>query len=99
MICTTLQLALGLATGVIASVVNQMAGMLGNGIIGIIGFILIFIVGHTLNLGINLLGAYVHTNRLQFVEFFGKFYDGGGRAFAPFHSDTKYMDIMKEEEL
>lgn len=92
-------LALGLATGVIASVVNQMAGMLGNGIIGIIGFILIFIVGHTLNLGINLLGAYVHTNRLQFVEFFGKFYDGGGRAFAPFHSDTKYMDIMKEEEL
>ena len=91
-------LALGLATGVIASVVNQMAGMLGNGIIGIIGFILIFIVGHTLNLGINLLGAYVHTNRLQFVEF-GKFYDGGGRAFAPFHSDTKYMDIMKEEEL
>ena len=92
-------LALGLATGVIASVVNQMAGMLGNGIIGIIGFILIFIVGHTLNLGINLLGAYVHTNRLQFVEFFGKFYDGGGRAFAPFHSDTKYMDSMKEEEL
>lgn len=63
-------LALGLATGVIASVVNQMASMLGDGIIAAVGFIVIFIVGHSLNLAINLLGAYVHTNRLQFVEFF-----------------------------
>ncbi len=89
-------LALGLATGVIASVVNQMAGMIGSGIIGAIAFIIVFIVGHTLNLAINLLGAYVHTNRLQFVEFFGKFYEGGGKAFDPFHSDTKYVDIKEE---
>ena len=89
-------LALGLATGVIASVVNQMAGMIGSGIIGAIAFIVVFIVGHTLNLAINLLGAYVHTNRLQFVEFFGKFYEGGGKAFNPFHSDTKYVDIKEE---
>ena len=89
-------LALGLATGVIASVVNQMGSMFGKGIIGIIGFALVFVVGHVLNLGINLLGAYVHTNRLQFVEFFGKFYDGGGRAFKPFKSDTKYVDIKEE---
>ena len=60
-------LALGLATGVIASVVNQMGSMMGTSIIGVIGFIVVFIVGHTLNLAINLLGAYVHTNRLQFV--------------------------------
>ena len=63
---------------------------------GVIGFIAVFIVGHVLNLAINLLGAYVHTNRLQFVEFFGKFYEGGGKPFEPFKSDTKYVDIKEE---
>ena len=61
-----------------------MGSMIGDGPVGIIVFIIVFIVGHTLNLAINLLGAYVHTNRLQYVEFFGKFYEGGGRAFNPF---------------
>ena len=89
-------LALGLATGVIASVINQMGSMLPNNIVGVIFFVIIFIVGHTLNLAINLLGAYVHTNRLQFVEFFGKFYEGGGRAFHPFAPDTKYVDVKEE---
>ncbi len=89
-------LALGLATGVIASVINQMGSMLPNNIIGIIFFIVIFLVGHSMNLAINLLGAYVHTNRLQFVEFFGKFYEGGGRPFAPFKENTKYAEIKEE---
>lgn len=89
-------LALGLATGVIASVINKMGSMLGGGVGGAIGFAVIFVVGHTLNLAINLLGAYVHTNRLQFVEFFGKFYEGGGRPFEPFKSDTKYVDVKEE---
>ena len=92
-------LALGLATGVIASVVNQMGSMLGDGILGAIGFIVVFIVGHTLNLAINLLGAYVHTNRLQFVEFFGKFYEGGGKPFNPFKLTTKYVDVKEETYL
>lgn len=92
-------LALGLATGVIASVVNQMGSMLGTGVIGTIGFIVVFIAGHSLNLAINLLGAYVHTNRLQFVEFFGKFYEGGGRPFNPFTTNTKYVDIKEEMKL
>ena len=90
-------LALGLATGVIASVVNQMGSMLGKSVFGVILFIVVFIVGHTMNLAINLLGAYVHTNRLQFVEFFGKFYEGGGKAFEPFKADTKYVDIKEEK--
>ena len=89
-------LALGLATGVIASVINQMGAMLPNNVIGVILFIVIFIVGHVLNLAINLLGAYVHTNRLQFVEFFGKFYEGGGRPFNPFKENTKYVDVKEE---
>ena len=89
-------LALGLATGVIASVINQMGSMLPNNIAGVILFLVIFVIGHTLNLAINLLGAYVHTNRLQFVEFFGKFYEGGGRAFHPFTPDTKYVYVKEE---
>ncbi len=89
-------LALGLATGVIASVINQMGSMVGNSIFGIIVFIVVFIVGHILNLAINLLGAYVHTCRLQYVEFFGKFYEGGGRAFQPFKQNTKYVDIKED---
>lgn len=89
-------LALGLATGVIASVVNQMGSMFGSGIVGFIAFLIVFVVGHSMNMAINLLGAYVHTNRLQFVEFFGKFYEGGGRPFNPFKQETKYVDIKEE---
>ena len=89
-------LALGLATGVIASVINSMAIMQGKTVIGIIVFILVFIVGHTLNIAINLLGAYVHTNRLQYVEFFGKFYDAGGEPFRPFKSNNKYIEIKED---
>lgn len=92
-------LALGLATGVIASVINQMGSMGGKSVLGVILFIVAFIFGHTFNLAINLLGAYVHTNRLQFVEFFGKFYEGGGRAFIPFKQNTKYADIEEETNL
>ncbi|HIY17930.1 MAG TPA: V-type ATP synthase subunit I, partial [Candidatus Blautia avistercoris] len=92
-------LALGLATGVIASVINKMGSMMGGGIIGAIVFIIVFIIGHIFNMAINLLGAYVHTNRLQFVEFFGKFYEGGGRPFQPFKSKTKYVDIKEETSL
>lgn len=90
-------LALGLATGVIASVFNQMGAMVGNNPLGVVIFILAFVIGHALNLGINVLGAYVHTNRLQFVEFFGKFFEGGSRKFAPFSAKTKYFKITEEK--
>lgn len=90
-------LALGLATGVIAEVINSMAVMGGGGVVGLVVFTLVFLVGHTINIGINLLGAYVHTNRLQFVEFFGKFFEGGGRKFSPFGVHTKYFKIREDK--
>jgi V/A-type H+-transporting ATPase subunit I len=91
-------LALGLATGVIGSVINQMAAMAAGGPIGPFVFTIIVIFGHALNLGINALGAYVHTNRLQYVEFFGKFYEGGGKVFKPFGINTKYYKIKESKK-
>ncbi|MCR4762438.1 MAG: V-type ATP synthase subunit I [Lachnospiraceae bacterium] len=89
-------LALGLATGVISSVFNSMAAMVAAPpVIGPILFALIVVVGHVLNLAINALGAYVHTNRLEYVEFFGKFYNGGGRPFAPFTENTKHYRVSE----
>lgn len=91
-------LALGLAGGVIATVINQMGSMMGGGVLGAVFFVIVFLIGHTLNFGINILGAYVHTNRLQFVEFFGKFYEGGGRKFAPFTTHTKFYHFKEENK-
>lgn len=88
-------LALGLATGIICTVINKMASMLPGGILGAIVFAIVIVFGHALNLGINALGAYVHTNRLQYVEFFGKFYEGGGRKFIPFKINTKYFKFKE----
>lgn len=92
-------LALGLAGGVIANVVNIMGTLPGLNIIGIIAFVLIFLGGHVFNLAISGLGAYVHTSRLQYVEFFGKFYEAGGKPFKPFKANTKYTLISDKEEL
>ena len=91
-------LALGLATSVISQVFNQLASMtaVGTGFIGVILFIVIAVVGHSLNFAINALGAYVHSNRLTFVEFFGKFFNGGGRKFLPFSMNTKYIKVKEE---
>jgi V/A-type H+-transporting ATPase subunit I len=89
-------LALGLATGVIASVFNALGALAGAGVLGAVIFILVFLIGQTMNMGINLLGAYVHSNRLEYVEFFGKFYEGGGRKFQPFGVHTKYYKVEEE---
>ncbi len=98
-------LALGLATSVISTVFNSMGQMVSENLvhsnilgalIGVILFLVIFLIGHGLNMAINALGAYVHANRLQFVEFFGKFYNGGGRKFEPFAVKTKYFKIKED---
>ncbi|WP_028516624.1 V-type ATP synthase subunit I [Ruminococcus flavefaciens] len=89
-------LALGLATGSIASVINLIGTMPENKVFKLILLVIVFIIGHTANLAINLLGAYVHTDRLQFVELFSKFYTGGGREFTPLTVNTKYIKFKEE---
>lgn len=91
-------LALGLAGGVIANVINIMGTMPGFSIIGIVAFVLIFLLGSAFNIAISGLGAYVHTSRLQYVEFFGKFYEAGGKPFKPFQANTKYTLISDKED-
>lgn len=83
-------LALGLAAGVIAQVVNLMATMGGPTVPGILLLVVIMLIGHALNMAINLLGAFVHTSRLQYLEFFGKFYEDGGVPFEPLVPSEKY---------
>ena len=89
-------LALGLATAIIGMAVNTIA-VLANGIpyIGIIFAIIILIVGHIFNLGINALGSFIHSGRLQFVEFFGKFLEGGGAPFRPLSRESKFIQLKK----
>lgn len=89
-------LALGLATGSIASVINLIGSMPQNKVVKLIVLVVVFIAGHAANLAINLLGAYVHTDRLQFVELFSKFYTGGGREFSPLSVNTKYIKFKEE---
>jgi len=95
--------ALGLSGTLVGMVFNLLAGLVWSGSTGLFakgGFsivfgalvvvmaALVFVVGHVFNVVINLLGAFVHPARLQFVEFFSKFYEGGGRVYAPFGHTT-----------
>lgn len=91
-------LALGLATGIIGLVVNLIASMVHESIpvVGVVLAGVVLVVGHVFNLGINALGAFIHSGRLQFVEFFPKFLEGGGVAFRPFGRVGKYVDNPKD---
>ena len=86
-------LALVLATSVIATVVNMLGMLVGPSFIGYIVFALIGAFGHTLNLALSALSAFVHTSRLQYVELFGKFFVGGGSFWNPLSRRTKYIRI------
>ena len=89
-------LALGLATGVISQVFNTIGTMFGGGVFGAIMMVIVGIIGHALNIAISLIGCYVHDARLQYVEFFGKFYEGGGRPFTPLTANTKYFRFKED---
>ena len=87
--------ALGLSTAVLAVVVNTFVMLFKDiPIIGIILAILVFTLGHLFNLVISGMGAFIHSTRLQYVEFFTKFYEGGGAYFKPFKIVTKYIKVQ-----
>jgi V/A-type H+-transporting ATPase subunit I len=86
---------MGLATGVIGMVFNVLISMVwSGGIFAKVFAVVLFIVCHLFNLGINALGAYVHSCRLQYIEFFGKFYEDGGKPFRPLDMKTRYVSIQ-----
>ena len=95
-------LALGLVASVIAQVINMLTSMGASGPIGFIFMLIVMILGHGLNLAINLLGTFVHAARLQYIEFFGKFYEDGGEAFKPalpaeeYSEDTSYVPNVNQ---
>lgn len=89
-------MALGLASAVIASVINILAMLAGPNIVGFILMPVILIFGHLVNLLINLLGTFVHTSRLQYIEFFGKFYEDGGQPFKPVSPKLKHVRVDGE---
>ncbi len=84
-------MALMLAGSVIAQVFNTLGAIPGN----IVIFLIISFAGNTLNFALNLLGCYVHDLRLQCLEYFGKFYQDGGRPFRPLDLNTKYYEVVK----
>ena len=86
-------MALMLSGAVLAQVFNMLGATTGN----IVTFVVISLVGNTLNLALNLLGCYVHDMRLQFLEFFGRFHKDGGKAFRPLCMQSNYVEIVKEE--
>ena len=83
-------LALGLASAVMAQVFNLLATMGGPTPVGFVLLVAVLLIGHVLNIAINLLGAFVHTSRLQYLEFFGKFFEDGGVGFAPATPSEEY---------
>ncbi|OJG28070.1 V-type ATP synthase subunit I [Enterococcus caccae] len=87
-------MALGISGGSIAAAFNMLVAFMPPVARFTVGIVLIIAL-HALNLFLSLLSAYVHGARLQYVEFFGKFYTGGGRAFKPLKTEEKYMNIEK----
>lgn len=93
-------MALILSSAFIGLAINIIAGMLFDiGIIGIVFGVLVLIFAHLFNLFLSSLSGYVHSMRLIYVEFFGKFYEGGGVPFKGMQAPAKYVDIKEKSEL
>ncbi|MDI6883801.1 MAG: V-type ATP synthase subunit I [Hadesarchaea archaeon] len=101
-------LALGIATGVIAFSINFILGIAWGGmvapnlslspaiiiaILAMIGIAFVFVAAHSFNIFINSLGGFIHTMRLHFAEFFGKFYESGGEKFTPFKAKRRFTKV------
>ncbi|NLB11307.1 V-type ATP synthase subunit I [bacterium] len=91
-------LALAMSGAIIAYVMNFLAGMVQSGVIGWVLSIVVYLVGHVFNIAMSLLSAYVHDSRLQYIEFYGKFYEGGGRDFKPLSLQYKYIYEINEKK-
>lgn len=92
-------LALGLVGGAVSMIINLMSSLTaGTAYVGWIIALIIFAGGHIASMAINILGAFVHPLRLQYVEFFGKFYQSGGHAYKPFCYKNEYVNISGEKE-
>ncbi|MEG1383854.1 MAG: V-type ATP synthase subunit I [Oscillospiraceae bacterium] len=98
-------LALMLSSSVVGMVMNMLAGMVHNtgsgiavSILTMIPSIAIYIVGHVFNLAMGMLSAYVHASRLQYIEFFSKFYDGGGYQFEPLSVNSRYTVVKTDKK-
>jgi V/A-type H+-transporting ATPase subunit I len=89
-------LALMLSSSVIAMVMNMLAGMLQSNAIGFILSLFVYLIGHVFNLAMGMLSAYIHDSRLQYIEFFNKFYEGGGIPFRPLTLQTSYVEMIHD---
>ena len=83
---------------IIASIVNQLAGGFYTTLWKIPFGILISLIGHSFNISMGALGAYIHDARLQYIEFFSRFYEGEGELFTPFGSDFSYIKLIDVED-
>jgi len=86
--------ALGLTSCLLASAINEISALISKiPYVGLILTIVIFALAHLFNMAINAFGGYVHTSRLQYLEFFMKFFEGGGQVFQPFAEERRYTII------
>ncbi len=92
-------LALALTTSIVGLTVNMIGGLLAESVpyVGTVLFIVVLVVGHTFNFAISMLGAFVHAMRLIFVEFFGRFYEGGAKPFEPLGFDSPSYVLKRSQ--
>ncbi|MDR1916597.1 MAG: V-type ATP synthase subunit I [Synergistaceae bacterium] len=93
-------LALGLGSAAVGMVINLLANLVAGSIpgIGIVLGLLIFVLGHLFGIAVNMLGAFIHSLRLQYVEFFGKFHEASGVEFVPLAARTQYVRLTESAD-